>query len=342
MIAWTNVAPMGELAAERPMADPAWSAPAAVPPLAPEYLHYDLALARQEHRIAELWETNILLGAGAARAHAMLAEAEQVQRRQTEFLAVVAHELRRPLAPIRSAAELLGRIDGDDAGALCRLQAIIERQVVNISRLVDDLLDLSRASTGQLRLEASVVDLRTIVDEATWASGPSMRGRRQQLVVGLPSRPLEVRGDPVRLAQVLGNLLDNACRYTPDGGTIELLAEVAAGDLVMLSVSDNGIGIAAEALPHVFEPFAQEQRSSGLGGSGLGLGLAVVSELVEAHGGCVVAHSDGSGRGSRFVVTLPLLGAGAGTLLSADGCQAAAGLAVGRHVSGSTSVMNGE
>ncbi len=309
---WANGAAMGVVAGQESMAGAVGSALEPRPPPVPWNLHDEFALALKENRIAELQAANDLLGAAALRAHALLADAEQAQQRQTAFLAVVAHELRRPLAPIRNAAELLGRIDRDDAGALARLQAIIERQVVNLARLVDDLLDLSRASTGKLRLEASVVDLRAIVDEATQASGPSMRGRRQQLVVGLPSRPLQVHGDPVRLAQVLGNLLDNACRYTPEGGTIELLAEVAAGDVVVLSVSDNGIGIAAEALPHVFEPFAQELRSPGAGGSGLGLGLALVSELVEAHGGCVVAHSAGSGRGSRFVVTLPLSGADLG------------------------------
>lgn len=309
MITSTNVAPMNVLAAATPMADPVGSAPAAPPPTAPENLYDDLAQDQQERRIAELWENNILHGLAAARAHSMLAEAEQAQRRQTEFLAVVAHELRRPLAPIRSAAELLGRIDLDDAGTLARLQAIIERQVAHISRLVDDLLDLSRASTGKLRLEARVVDLRTIVDEATLLCQPAIQLRGQRLVVGVPSCPLEVYGDPVRLAQVFGNLLDNACRYTPEGGTIELLVDVA-GEVVVLSVSDDGVGIAAEALPHVFEPFAQEMRSPRLGGSGLGLGLAVVSELVEAHGGCVVAHSAGSGLGSRFVVTLPLSAVG--------------------------------
>ena len=273
-------------------------------------LRYDLALAVQEYRNAQLQEENEQLTLAAVRAHALLANAEQAQRRQTEFLAVVAHELRNPLTPIRSAAELLGRIEPDRDGALARLQGVIERQVVHISRLVDDLLDLSRANTGKLRLQSSVVDLQAIIEAAIDACRPAVQSRGQELLVVVPACPLHVDGDPVRLAQVLGNLLDNACKYTPDGGAIEVLAAIA-GDLVVVSVSDSGIGIAPEALPHVFEPFAQEMRDQGAGGPGLGLGLAVVSELVEAHGGCVVAHSAGRDSGSRFVVTLPLAGVGA-------------------------------
>lgn len=337
MIICTSGPATGAHAGEEPLAEPVGFAPGAEPPVP---LCDDLALAQRERRIAELSETNILLGVAAARAHARLVEAEEAHRRQTEFLAVVAHELRRPLAPIRSAAEVLGRFDPDPAGTLTRLKVIIERQVVHISRLVDDLLDLSRASSGKLHLESSVVDLRAIVDEVTLACRPAMHRRKQRLVVAVPSCPLPVDGDPVRLAQVLGNLLDNACRYTPEGGTIELLAELA-DELVVLSVSDDGIGIGAEALPHVFEPFAQELRSPGLGGAGLGLGLAVVSELVEAHGGCVVAHSAGSGTGSRFVVTLPLAGAGARPSAKAECGRPRDGPELTLHVSGATSPMNG-
>lgn len=270
-------------------------------------LHHDLALALEKHRNAQLQEANTSLAEVVFHAQALQAVAEQAQQRQAEFLAVLAHELRNPLTPIRNAAELLGRIDSNDQ-VLPKVQAIIERQVVHISRLVDDLLDLSRVSTGKLRLECSVVDLRGIVDAAVEACRPEAQRRRQRLAVTVPSSPLEIHGDPVRLAQVLGNLLDNACKYTPDGGSIELLAAVE-GEVVFLSVCDSGIGIAAEVLPHVFEPFAQGAHPNGVRGSGLGLGLAVVSELVEAHGGSVVAHSAGCGSGSRFVVTLPLAGA---------------------------------
>ena len=236
---------------------------------------------------------------------ALVVSVEEAQRRQTAFLAIAAHELRRPLAPIRSAAAMLGRLDADDAAALARLQAIIERQVAHLSRLVDDLLDLSRADTGKLRLECSVVDLRDVIEAAVEACRPALVRRRQRLLVVVPPTPLEVEGDPVRLAQVVGNLLDNACKFTPDAGAIELLAALD-GDLAVLSVADSGIGIAPAALPHVFEPFAQDVSSPGVDDTGLGLGLTLVSELVAAHGGCVVVHSAGAGTGSRFVVTLPL------------------------------------
>jgi signal transduction histidine kinase len=236
---------------------------------------------------------------------ALVVSVEEAQRRQTAFLAMAAHELRRPLAPIRSAAAMLGRLDADDAGALARLQTIIERQVAHLSRLVDDLLDLSRADTGKLRLECSVVDLRDVIEAAVEACRPALVRRRQRLLVVVPPTPLEVEGDPVRLAQVVGNLLDNACKFTPDAGAIELLAALD-GDLAVLSVADSGIGIAPAALAHVFEPFAQDVSSPGVDDSGLGLGLTLVSELVAAHGGCVVVHSAGAGTGSRFVVTLPL------------------------------------
>ena len=274
---------------------------------ATQQLHHDLALALEERRNARLREANTGLAEVVSHALARQAESEQGQRRQTEFLAVLAHELRNPLSSIRNAAELLGRI-GADNEVLPKVQAIIERQVVHISRLVDDLLDLARVSTGKLRLECSLIDLRAIVEAAVESCRPEANRRGQRLAVTVPAVPLEIHGDPVRLAQVLGNLLDNACKYTPDGGAIELLAAVE-GEVVFLSVCDSGAGIAPDALPHVFEPFVQGPHPNGVRGSGLGLGLAVVSDLVEAHGGSVVAHSAGSGSGSRFVVTLPLAGA---------------------------------
>ena len=261
-------------------------------------------------------EANGLLVVSVVRAQAELAAAEQARQRQAELLAVVAHELRNPLTPIRAAADMLGRIAPDDAGALPRLQAVIVRQLVHLSRLIDDLLDLSRARTGKLHLELAVVDLRTIVEQVVEAHRPAAQRRGLRLVSVQPAHPLEVDGDPVRLAQVLGNLLDNACKFTPDGGAIELLA-AADGDRVVVSVSDSGVGIAPETLAHVFEPFAQGMQAQGVANGGLGLGLAVVSELVEAHGGCVVAHSAGSGSGSRFIVTLPRAGCAADIMVAA-------------------------
>ena len=257
------------------------------------------------HRQALLEQVNRQLIEAEARAQAQLDAAARARQQQAAFLAIVAHELRRPLTPIRTAATMLGRIKSDDPDTLARLQAIIERQVVHLARLVDDLLDLSRSGTGKLRLERMVVDLVGIVGQAAEACRATMRRRDQRLTVLAPVRPLEVDGDPVRLAQVLGNLLDNASKFTPDGGAIELLVAAADADVVLI-VSDSGVGIAPETLPHVFEPFAQ--GSPARGGDGLGLGLAVVRELVEAHDGQVVAQSAGKGCGSRFVVTLPRLG----------------------------------
>lgn len=261
------------------------------------------SLAEHERRQAQQQEANEHLVLAALGAQESQASAEDAQRRQTEFLAVVAHELRNPLAPISNAAALLGMLPAEEL--LPRLQAVIERQVAHISRLVEDLLDVSRASTGKLRLERRRVDLSNIIDEAVDGSRPARKKRGQQLQVHRPPGTLEVHGDPVRLTQVLSNLLDNASKYTPVDGEVGL-SVVKAGDTIVMTVSDNGIGITAEALPHIFEPFVQDPHAIGFNGVGLGIGLTVVRELVEAHGGTVSVTSAGSGLGSQFVVTLPL------------------------------------
>jgi signal transduction histidine kinase len=232
------------------------------------------------------------------------AAAEEAQRRQTELLAVVAHELRDPLTPIRTAVALLGRVQEGEA-SLSEIRAIIERQVVHMSRLVDDLLDVSRVKTGKLRLERRTVDMAGIIIAAIDACQPAIAARRQRFEVQLPSGAFELYGDPVRLVQVVSNLLDNASKYTPDGGEIGLSMVVIA-DAVVMTVSDSGIGITPEALPRIFEPFVQESHAIGFNGAGLGIGLTVVRELVEAHGGQVVASSAGTGLGSEFIVILPL------------------------------------
>jgi two-component sensor histidine kinase len=166
------------------------------------------------------------------------------------------------------------------------------------------------SSQGKLRLAFETVDLASTIDQAVRACRPAMDTRQQQLRVRLPLQALPLRGDPVRLGQVVSNLLDNASKYTPDGGEIALTAVVVDGAIV-ITVSDSGIGIATEALPRVFEPFVQDARAIGFNGAGLGIGLTVVRELVEGHGGSVVARSAGIGLGSQFVVTLPLAVAGA-------------------------------
>jgi diguanylate cyclase (GGDEF)-like protein len=264
---------------------------------------YELALAEHERRHAQRQEANEQLVLAAISAQELQAAAEQAQRRQTEFLAVLAHELRNPLAPIRTAAALLGRVRTDEP-LLLRVQTVIERQVAHMSRLLGDLLDVSRMNTGTLRLERRLVDMAGLIDEAVDACRPAMDTRLQHFGVHVPAGALDVHGDPVRLVQILSNLLDNASKYTPNGGEIALSVGVA-GDAIEMTVSDSGIGITAEALPIVFEPFVRDPHAIDLNGVGLGIGLTVVRELVQAHGGKVVASSAGSGLGSRFVVTLP-------------------------------------
>jgi diguanylate cyclase len=266
--------------------------------------HYELALAEHERQHGQLREANGELVLAALTAQDRQVAAERAQRQQKEFLAVMAHELRNPLTSIRLASTMLVQ---SDAGDPSRMQLIIEREVTHMARLVGDLLDISRANTGKLRLERRIVDLTGIIDAAVDACRPAMDLRLQRFTAQLPSRAIAVDGDPVRLVQVLSNLLDNASKYTPENGEIGL-AVAMLGDAVEMTVFDSGIGISAEALHDVFEPFVQDRHAIGFNGVGLGIGLTVVRELVEAHGGNVVATSAGSGQGSRFVVTLPLGG----------------------------------
>lgn len=272
--------------------------------LLPPMTHHERALAEHERRHAQLREANEQLVLAALGAQDLQAAAELAQQRQTKFLAVVAHELADPLAPMRNAAALLGRVSREK---LPSVQVVIERQVAHMSRLVGDLLDVSRVNTGKLRLVYEVVEMAGIIDTAVETCRPAMDMRLQHFTVNLPARALEVYGDPIRLAQILCNLLGNASKYTQDGGEIALSVAVVNAAIEM-TVSDNGIGITAEALPSIFEPFVQDSHAIGFNGVGLGIGLTVVRELVEAHGGSVVASSGGSGRGSQFVVTLPVNG----------------------------------
>ena len=281
--------------------------PSALESLQRPLTQYELAQAEHQRQYAQLREANENLVLAALTAQELQAAAELAQRRQMQFLAVVAHELRNPLSPILGAAEVMSRFRADEA-QLLRVQGIIERQVQHITRLVGDLLDVSRASTGKWRLERQVVEMADIIDQAVDSCRPAMDTRLQHFRVHVPSRPLEVHGDPVRLAQIMSNLLDNASKYTQVGGDIGL-SVVGVEDAIVITVSDSGIGIVAEALPTVFEPFMQDTHAVGFNGIGLGIGLTVVRELVEAHGGSVAASSAGSGLGSQFVVTLPVIGA---------------------------------
>ena len=230
----------------------------------------------------------------------------EADARKDEFLAMLAHELRNPLAPIRAAAELLKLVKPE--GAELRVQQtseIIARQVDHMTSLVDDLLDVSRVTRGLAQLDKAPLDLSMIVMDAVEQVDPLMRARGHHFELRLPSETVTVVGDQKRLVQVIANLLNNAAKYTPAGGHIVLGTELEDGR-VQLIVADDGIGIDPELASRVFELFAQAQRSPDRSSGGLGLGLALVKNLVELHGGTVKCSSEGAGKGSRFTVSLPL------------------------------------
>jgi signal transduction histidine kinase/CheY-like chemotaxis protein len=228
----------------------------------------------------------------------------EADRRKDEFLAVLAHELRNPLAPLRNAVHLLQQPEVDRT-VIDRTGQVMGRQVQQLGRLVDDLLDLSRIARGQMELRKEPVDLGQIARRAADASRPLVESRRHELTVALPAAPVRLLADPARLEQVLTNLLNNAARYTPEGGRIWLTATTEGGAAVV-RVRDTGIGIPPEMLSHVFGLFAQVGRPQERAGGGLGIGLSLVKSLTEMHGGRVEAHSAGPGRGSEFVVRWPL------------------------------------
>jgi PAS domain S-box-containing protein len=231
----------------------------------------------------------------------------EADRRKDEFLATLAHELRNPLAPIRNALHVL-RISGATGGPAVRVQEMMERQVNHLVRLVDELLEISRITRGKIELSRDRVDLAAVLQHAIDISQPHIDEAGHRLILDLPPEPLPLDADPVRLAQVFANLLDNAARFTDPGGriTVSVAREGREGDTVRLSVADTGIGISAEMLPRVFELFAQD-RSPGRAHDGLGIGLTLARSLVEMHGGSIEAHSEGAGMGSELVVRLPLL-----------------------------------
>ncbi|MDN4053928.1 ATP-binding protein [Massilia sp. YIM B02763] len=229
--------------------------------------------------------------------------AEQ-DRRKTEFLATLAHELRNPLAPIRNGLQLLRRA-GHDAAAATRVQDIMERQLDHLVHLVDDLLDVARITRGQVELKPAWIELADVLNAAVETSTPLIETNRHRLDVRLPAEPLALYGDATRLTQVVSNLLNNAAKYTPRGGSIVLAAE-RDGDQALIAVSDNGIGIPADALDDVFTMFTQVSQESQAVPGGLGIGLSLVKSLVELHGGTISAASAGPNLGSVFTVRLPL------------------------------------
>lgn len=233
-----------------------------------------------------------------------LAEAD---RRKSEFLAMLAHELRNPLAPIYNALQIL-RLSNGEGEAVKAMAEIMERQVSQMVRLVDDLLDVSRISRGKIELRKERVELSSIIEQALEASRPAVERDAHRLTVTLPSQPVILQADPVRMIQVFGNLLNNACKFTPPGGRIALSAE-CDGDEVVVTVKDSGVGIPADLLPGIFEMFTQVDQSLERSQGGLGIGLTLVQRLVELHGGSVAARSAGPGQGSQFSVRLPVMSA---------------------------------
>ncbi|HEY7887996.1 MAG TPA: response regulator [Steroidobacteraceae bacterium] len=230
---------------------------------------------------------------------------KEADRHKDEFLAMLAHELRNPLAPIHNAIELM-RLKPLDDPQLNWARDVIARQLTSLTRLVDDLLDVSRITRGKINLTRQVVELEGLISRAVETVHPLFDEHRHQLTLELPEPGVKVFGDHTRLTQAIANVLGNAAKYTDAGGQIYLSVGVRGGD-VEICVRDNGIGIHPEMLPHVFELFTQLERGDGRTQGGLGIGLALVQRLVQMHGGDVSATSEGPGRGSQFVIRLPLL-----------------------------------
>ncbi len=231
-------------------------------------------------------------------------ELKEADRRKNEFLAMLAHELRNPLAPVRNALQIIRMADGDKQ-AVRTATDIMERQVGQMVRLIDDLIDVSRVSRGKIELRMGVVELASIVNHAVEAVGPQCGDRNLELSVAMPSEPIYVDGDPTRLTQIVGNLLNNACKFTDDRGHVWLTVE-RDGKHAVIRVRDDGVGIAADDLARIFDMFVQVDTSLERSVSGLGIGLTLVKSLVELHHGSLEVHSAGIGYGTEFVVRLPI------------------------------------
>lgn len=240
------------------------------------------------------------------RLRALSDELALTNRRKDEFLAALSHEIRNPLGAIRTGLTLMtcGQLDRT---AHARTQVMVERQVVHLARLLDDLLDVSRSTHGRLTITKSdIVDARQVAGEAVAAVRPMLEATGVTLDVTMPDAPVRARADATRLQQILVNVLSNAARYTPPGGHAELVVRTEGRDLVAV-VSDSGVGIPAALLPHVFEMFAQSQPDATASTSGLGIGLYLAREFAARHGGSISAASDGPGRGSTFTIRLPIV-----------------------------------
>jgi two-component system CheB/CheR fusion protein len=266
-----------------------------------------IELERRVHeRTAALEKANEELRAAAAANARLYEEVKEADRRKDEFLAMLAHELRNPLAPIRNALHIITMRGTERREGVRQAWEIIDRQVEHMARLVEDLLDVGRITRGKINLQKQPLEVSTIVARAIEGSRPLLDARQHTLEVHIPEDAGWVEGDPVRLAQVLWNLLNNAAKYTPEGGRVWLTVEKGQGE-VAIRVKDTGMGIAPEVLPKVFDLFAQGERTLDRAEGGLGIGLTLVRQLTEMHDGSVEAYSEGVGKGSEFVVRLPLL-----------------------------------
>lgn len=237
-------------------------------------------------------------------------ELREASKHKDEFLAILSHEMRSPLAPMQHAVTLLQMADDPDIRR--QACAILGRQVAHMSRLVDDLQDISRISRGDVDMRKQEVDLAIIVQTAIETCRPVMEAAGHQLDVSLPGSPVNVLADPLRLAQVISNLLNNAAKYTPPGGRIGVKVRPASG-VAAVSVQDNGIGISAAELPRIFGMFTQLDGARRRSPGGLGVGLALAQQLAALHGGSIEAHSAGPGQGSKFILRIPVSAVGSGT-----------------------------
>ena len=223
--------------------------------------------------------------------------------RRSQFLAMLGHELRNPLSPISSAATILKQSTRNDP-VINKVSDVITRQVAHMASLVDDILDVSRVTRGMIEIKLDIIDLRQVIIDAVEQITPQINARSQKLDIMSPPEPAIVKADKKRLVQIITNLLSNATKYTPKGGHLKLRLTLLQSEVV-ISVEDNGVGMAREFLPHAFEFFSQATRTSDRSEGGLGLGLALVKNLVELHGGQVACRSEGLGKGSQFIIRLP-------------------------------------
>ncbi|HWM89226.1 MAG TPA: ATP-binding protein [Thermoanaerobaculia bacterium] len=272
----------------------------------PKYFLNNLIGVLENNRLVRVWGTQLDITERKRLEEDLRRRAEDLagaDRRKDQFLAMLAHELRNPLAPIRNAVELMRQVETLDP-AFQPSREMVERQVKHLARLVDDLLDVSRITQGSIRLRKEAVDLGTVIERAIEGTRPLIDSRAHTLTVNLPTDSVRLDADPARLEQVVTNLLNNAAKYTMPGGQIRVSAALEGGEAVV-RVRDNGIGVPPDVLDRVFEPFVQSEGSLARSEGGLGIGLTLVRSLVEMHGGSVEAHSPGLGQGSEFVVRLP-------------------------------------